>query len=229
MADARRTLIFDVDGTLVDSTYQHAMAWGRAFRSCGVEVSMWRIHRAIGMGGDRLVTAVCDEVIEERIGDTLRTLWAEAFDDLRGEVRALPGARDLVHRLHEQGHRVCVASSGSRTDTDAALDIVGVRRLLDGVTTGDDAESSKPSPDTVERAWQGAGGGPAGVVGDSVYDIQAAESLGLPCFAVRTGGVGTEELLTAGAALVTDDLTGLLDADWRQLVPANGPTPGHRP
>lgn len=219
MSDSSRTLILDVDGTLVDSSYHHAMAWGRAFRACGVEVPMWKIHRAIGMGGDRLVTEVTDEIVEERLGDTLRELWSEGYDRLKGETRALPGARDLVEQLHHRGHRVCVASSGSRSDTEEALDVVGVRGLLDVVITGDDAESSKPAPDTVEKAWRDAGGGLAGVVGDSVYDVQAAGRLGLPCFAVRTGGFGVEELRSAGADLVVDDLRALLDADWQRLIP----------
>jgi HAD superfamily hydrolase (TIGR01549 family) len=218
MTDERRTLIFDVDGTLVDSTYHHAMAWSRAFRACALEVPMWRVHRSVGMGGDRLVAALFGDVVEDKMGDVLRERWSDAYDELRPEVRALPGARRLLERLHREGHRVAVASSGNRDDTDQALEVVGAQGLLDVVTTGDDVDSSKPAPDVIEMCCKRLGGGPATVVGDTVYDVAAAKALGLSCIAVRTGGFGVEELTAAGAVLVTDDLTALLEDKWSALV-----------
>jgi HAD superfamily hydrolase (TIGR01549 family) len=218
MTDQPRTLIFDVDGTLLDSTYHHAMAWYRAFRACGLEVPMWRVHRAVGMGGDRLVAAVMGDVVEDKMGDVLRELWSDGYDELRRDVQALPGARPLLEKLHNHGHRLGVASSGTREDTEQALDVVGVSGLLDNVTTGDDADSSKPAPDVVEVCWTRMGGGPATLVGDTVYDVEAAQALGLPCIAVRSGGFGVEELTAAGAVLVTDDLTDLVEDKWSVLT-----------
>jgi HAD superfamily hydrolase (TIGR01549 family) len=217
MNASERTVILDVDGTLVDSTYHHAMAWGQAFRECGLEVPMWRIHRAIGMGGDRLVAEVCDDDVEERLGDRLRDLWRKRYQELVDEVVALPGARSFVESLRDKGYRVCVASSGNSQDTDRALEIAGVRGMLDAVTTGDDADSSKPSPDVLEQAWRQAGGGSAIVVGDSVYDVEAAANLDLPCITVRTGGFGAEELRASGAALVVEGLEDLVDKDLSTL------------
>jgi HAD superfamily hydrolase (TIGR01509 family) len=218
MTDARRTLIFDVDGTLVDSTYLHAIAWHRAFLACALDVPMWRVHRSIGMGGDRLVAALCGDVVEDRMGDVLRDRWSDAYDELRKEVKPLPGAQTLLEKLRKEGHRVCVASSGSREDTEDALDVVGVHGLLDAVTTGDDVGSSKPAPDVLGVCWERVGRGPATVVGDTVYDVAAAQALGLPCITVRTGGFGEDELTQAGALLVVDDLTALIEDDWALLT-----------
>jgi phosphoglycolate phosphatase-like HAD superfamily hydrolase len=139
------------------------------------------------------------------------------------EVRALPGARRLLEELHGDGHRVCVASSGSREDTDRALDAAGVRGVLDSVTTGDDVASSKPAPDVVKVCWERTGRGSATVVGDTVYDVLAARALALPCIAVRTSGFGTEELEAAGAILVVDDLDALVEDEWSTLMASRGP------
>lgn len=218
MTDDRRTLLLDVDGTLVDSAYHHAVAWHRAFLACGLDVPMWRVHRAIGMGGDRLVAALCGDVVEERMGDRLRERWTDAYEELFPEVKALPGAYALVEKLHAEGHRVCIASSGHREATDHAVDLVGIRNLVDDIVTGDDVGSSKPAPDVFEVARQRAGHGPATVIGDSVYDIEAAAALHVPCVAVLTGGFGEAELTAAGAVLVVDDLTALIEDEWSTLL-----------
>jgi HAD superfamily hydrolase (TIGR01549 family) len=212
-----RAAIFDLDGTLVDSTYHHAMAWGRAFQACQVNVPMWRVHRSIGMGGDRLVSEVAGDDVEERLGDRLRELSRRAYQEIVDQVAPLPGARALLESLREQGCRLCVASSGHRDDTDRALEVAGVRDLLDSVVTGDDVDKSKPSPEVIEAAWRETGGGSAIVVGDSVYDVEAAARLDLACVAVRTGGFAVRELEDAGAALVVDGIEDLVDRDLSGL------------
>lgn len=212
------TVILDVDGTLVDSSYHHAVAWNRAFRECGLAVPMWKIHRSIGMGGDKLVSEVAGDVVEEKMGDVLRARWAQNYEEMHPEIFPLPGARELVEKLRERGYTVCVASSGSKQDTEFALDLLGVRSMIGTVITGDDADSSKPSPDLFEAAWERTGKGPAVVVGDSVYDVEAAAKLGLPCVTVRTGGFGRDELETAGAAVILEDLEEADDVDWAALV-----------
>lgn len=221
MTDTALTVIFDVDGTLVDSSYHHAVAWNRAFRECGLTVPIWRIHRAIGMGGDKLVSEVAGEVVEEKMGDVLRTRWADNYQEMHPEIAPLPGARELIEKLQGRSYTVCVASSGSKEDTEFALDLLGVRSMISTVVTGDDAESSKPSPDIFTTAWEKTGKGPAVVVGDSVYDVEAAAKLGLSCVTVRTGGFGEAELDGAGAVCVLDDLEGAADVDW----PAFGSRP----
>lgn len=217
MPDDQIAFLLDVDGTLVDSTYQHTVAWARAFSEVGLDVPLWRIHRAIGMGGDKLVMSVCGEGVEARLGDRLRGLWGDNYQALFSEVVALPGARRVVESLKDGGHRICVASSGSRDDTNRALDLVGLRGRVDGLTTGDDVHCSKPAPDAFERAWSAAGTASAIAIGDSVYDVEAARRLDLPCVAVRTGGFGSAELEDAGAVIVVDDLTSLVGYDWQRM------------
>ncbi|HET7399356.1 MAG TPA: HAD family hydrolase [Intrasporangium sp.] len=217
------TVLLDVDGTLVDSTYHHALAWHRAFRSQGIDLPMWRVHRAIGMGGDRLVGALAGDEVEERLGDALRDGWVAEYDRLIGEVSPLPGAADLVRSLTERGFLVALASSGKPQHTDKALEMLGIADLVAAVTTSEDAETSKPAPDILQVALDKAGGHSAVVLGDSTFDIASAARLGAPCVAIRTGGFGVDELERAGAVLVADGLVELLHADWDALAQASPP------
>jgi phosphoglycolate phosphatase-like HAD superfamily hydrolase len=221
-------IIFDLDGTLVDTTYLHTMAWSRAFADCGLDVPTWRVHRAVGMGGDRLVAAVAGEAVERAAGDQARERWSHWYEELKDRIRPLPGALDLMQRLHADGCTLAVASSGSRDDTEDALAVLGSGRLVDVVVTGDDAKDTKPAPDVLELALDktGHGSGPVLAVGDTVYDVQAAGRLDIPCIAVRTGGFGQAELTDAGAVRVVDDLTDLLELPTSEWVPAAG-APAH--
>ncbi len=120
-------VLLDIDGTLVDSTYHHAVAWHRAFSRISDEVPpLWRLHRAIGMGGDRLVSAVAGDEAEEKHGDDLRDAWRSEYADLRAEVRPLPGAADLVRRLVGDGFAVALASSGDPQFSREAVDLLGI-------------------------------------------------------------------------------------------------------
>jgi HAD superfamily hydrolase (TIGR01509 family) len=209
--------VLDVDGTLVDTNYQHALAWYRAFRSLGETFPIWRIHRLIGMGGDQLVAAIGGDDVEARIGDEARERWVEEADPLMPEVSVLPGARELVVALKERGHRVVLASSGKPLHVERALDLLDVRDLADGWTTSEDVEETKPAPDLLHVALEKIGepaDAPSVVVGDSVYDVEAAKNAGMPAIVVRSGGFGDDELRNAGAVAIFDtpaDLTAALD------------------
>jgi HAD superfamily hydrolase (TIGR01509 family) len=212
-----RIAVLDVDGTLVDSNYQHALAWYRAFRSLGETFPVWRIHRLIGMGGDQLVAALGGDEVEERIGDQARERWVQEADPLMAEVALLPGARELVVALKERGRRVVLASSGKPHHVDRALDLLEVRDVVDGWTTSEDVEATKPAPDLLHVALKKIGepaDAPSVVVGDSVYDVEAAKNAGMPAIVVRSGGFGDDELRKAGAVAIYDtpgDLAAALD------------------
>jgi len=203
MAD---TAIFDVDGTLVDTNYQHALAWYRAFRRFGITRPLWRIHRGIGMGGDTFVPEIGGAEVEEAHGDALRDAWVEEFDRLIGEVQPFEGARDLLQEVKDRGFRLVLASSGKTKHVEAFLDLIDGRSLADAWTTSDDAEKSKPEPDIVKTAMKKVEGASGVMVGDSVYDAIAAGKLDIPTVGVRTGGFSTEELLQAGVVKVYDSL-----------------------
>ncbi|TFV90336.1 HAD family hydrolase [Blastococcus sp. CT_GayMR16] len=213
----QRIAVLDVDGTLVDTNYQHALAWYRAFRSLGETFPIWRIHRLIGMGGDQLVAALGGDVVEARIGDEVRERWVKEADPLMGEVALLPGARELILALKERGHRVVLASSGKPHHVDHALDMLDVRDVVDGWTTSEDVEETKPAPDLLHVALEKIGeptDAPSVVIGDSVYDVEAAKNAGMPAIVVRSGGFGDDELRDAGAVAIYDtpaDLTAALD------------------
>ena len=214
---APQIAVLDVDGTLVDSNYHHALAWYRAFRSLGETVPVWRLHRLIGMGGDQLVAAVGGDELEERIGDAARARWQEEVQPLLGELSPLPGARDLLVAVRERGHRLVLASSGQADQVDFYLDLLDARDLAEAWTTSDDVEASKPAPDLLQTALHKLGepdDAPAVVVGDSVYDVEAAKRAGMPAIVVRSGGFGDDELRDAGAVALYDtpaELTAALD------------------
>jgi HAD superfamily hydrolase (TIGR01549 family) len=203
---AADTAIFDVDGTLVDTNYHHALAWFRAFRRYDVTLPVWRLHRAIGMGGDQLVAAVAGKRLEEEHGDGLRAAWAEEFQPLLKEVQPFEGVRELLTDVRERGFTVVLASSGKPDHVDAYLDLFGGRELCEAWTTSEDVEQTKPAPDLLVVALEKVGGRSAVVVGDSVWDFEAAGRAGYPGYAIRTGGFSVEELKESGAKEVFDSL-----------------------
>jgi HAD superfamily hydrolase (TIGR01509 family) len=208
------TVVLDVDGTLVDTVYQHVVIWAEAFAAYDVHVPLWRIHRAIGMGGDRLVTEVAGEDVERDHGDDIRGKHDEQFDKTIDEIRALPGAERLVQDLRRRKLTVLVASSGQAGQTERLLDLVGGARQADALTTSADVETSKPAPDVVEVALARVGKGPAVVVGDTVWDVQAARDGGHYAVGLLSGGFSEAELREAGADRVfstTEELRQALD------------------
>jgi HAD superfamily hydrolase (TIGR01509 family) len=204
--------ILDIDGTLVDTNYHHAVAWFRAFRQQGIVLPLWRIHRHIGMGGDQLVSALTDERVEEKFGEEIRAAEKTLYMELIDEVEPMTGSRDLIEELHRRGHTVVLASSAKADEVDHYLDLLDARGLADGWTTSADVENTKPEPDLVRAALDRAGGGAddAVMVGDTPWDIHAARDAGVPTIAVRTGGFGVDELREAGAAALFESVSELL-------------------
>jgi len=201
--------ILDVDGTLVDTNYQHALAWYRAFRQNGIVLPIWRIHRHIGMGGDQLVAALCDDRTEEELGDDIRAAEGPLYLAQIEEVEPLAGAKELIRDLKERGHAVVLASSAKAEEVDHYIDLLDAGEAADGWTTSDDVETTKPEPDLVAAAVDKAGGGEAVMVGDSTFDCEAAARADVPTVAVLTGGFSEQELRDAGAVKVFESIEGL--------------------
>ncbi len=214
------TIIFDIDGTLVDSNYQHALAWYRSLRRYDIIVPLWQIHRAIGMGGDQLITHVVGEQAEAEYGDALRKAWAEEFEPMLPEISPFADAVPLLAMVRELGLTLVLASSGAPQHVQAYLELVDGQRLADGWTTSEDVESTKPAPDLVLAAMKKVAATSAVMIGDSTWDARAAGKLGVPTFAVRTGGFSDTELRDAGAIAVYDSLSGL-QADLDRIIGRN--------
>ena len=201
--------ILDVDGTLVDTNYQHAIAWYRAFRQHGVVLPIWRIHRHIGMGGDQLVASLVSEEFDAEHGDDVRAAEKALYLSMIVEVEPLEGARELIADLRQAGHAVVLASSAKEQEVDHYLDLLDARELVDGWTTSADVEATKPEPDLVAAAVEKAGGGDAVMVGDSTWDCESAKRAGVKTIGVLMGGFREDELRDAGAVCVFDSLVAL--------------------
>lgn len=214
------TVVLDVDGTLVDSVYAHVAAWMRAFRGVGVPVEGWRIHRAIGMGGDRLVAAVAGQKVEDAVGDQARDLHDQEYDDLVAGVLPLPGADDLIESLKQRGFTVVLASSGTKAQTEQALQLLERSDLVDTWVCSADVDTSKPAPDLVQVALERADGRAGVMIGDAVWDIKAARRAGIDAIGLRCGGFGEAELRDAGAASVFDSPLDLVERFDTSGLPA---------
>jgi HAD superfamily hydrolase (TIGR01549 family) len=201
-------VIFDVDGTLVDTTYLHTLAWARGAREAGETVSMSAIHRLIGMGSDHLVKELLGHESEEASQGHTRH-----FEKLMDEIRAFPAAAELLEEVHRRGATVVLATSASEDELEAMLSALGAREgTIDHVTKSSDVDQSKPSPDVFQAALAAAGLDPDTtiVVGDTVWDVEAAGQCRLRMVGVRTGGISRQELEEAGAIAVYDDVAQLL-------------------
>jgi HAD superfamily hydrolase (TIGR01509 family) len=206
-------LILDIDGTLVDTNYHHAVAWYRAFRQHDVVLPIWRIHRHIGMGGDQLVEALTDAETDEEKGDDIRTAEKALYLSLIEEVEPLRGARDLIERLKEDGKTVVLASSAKADEVEHYLDLLDAREIADGWTTSADVESTKPEPDLVRAALEKADASPddAVMLGDTPWDCKAAAAAGVETVALITGGFSEQELREGGAVAVFESIPELLE------------------
>jgi HAD superfamily hydrolase (TIGR01549 family) len=194
--------ILDIDGTLVDTNYHHAVAWYRAFRQQGFVLPLWRVHRHIGMGGDQLVAALAGQGFDECHGDDVRGAEKALYGAMIEEVEPLEGARGLIEDLKGAGHTVVLASSAKQDEVDHYLTLLDARELADGWTTSADVEATKPEPDLIQAAMDKAQARDGVMIGDSTWDCEAAKRAGLETIGVLTGGFSEEELREAGAAAV---------------------------
>jgi HAD superfamily hydrolase (TIGR01509 family) len=201
--------ILDVDGTLIDSNYQHAIAWYRAFRLHGITIPVWRCHRAIGMGGDQLVPYLAGDGFEKQEGDTVRIEEHALYQQLIHEVQPFAGARGLIEDLKARGSKVVLASSGKAEDVARYLDLLDARELADGWTDSSSVQHTKPAPDLVEAALKLVDSDEGVMIGDSTWDCEAAKAVGVDTIAVRTGGFGADELREAGAIAVFESIAEL--------------------
>jgi len=210
----RPAVLFDLDGTLIDSVYQHVLAWKEALESEGIPLSVWRIHRRIGMSGGLFLRALVRETGRELTAeqaDNLRALHEKGYARRIGEVRPLPGAQDLLDLLTRAGVPWAIATSSSEATAQTSLTLLTVP---DGVPviTRDRVEFAKPNPDLFLAAADALGKqiGESFVVGDSVWDQLAAQRAHALGIGVLSGGYGREELETAGAYRVYEDPQDLL-------------------
>jgi HAD superfamily hydrolase (TIGR01549 family) len=211
------TVVFDLDGTLVDSNYQHAIAWHRAFHEHGYRAAIWEIHRHVGMGGDQFVKALLGEEAENADGDELRDGHSEEFAKLIGEVEAIEGASELIAELDDAGATVIVGSSAAQDECDHYVELLGAAERIAGATTSADAEHSKPHPELVQTALEKYGSdGPALMIGDATWDVKAAEAAGVPTLGLLTGGFSESELREVGAVEVSHSIAALREhgVEW---------------
>jgi len=205
-----RLAIFDVDGTLVDSTYHHALAWQRAFRRHELTIPMWRIHREIGKGGDRLVPDLAGEEVERASGDELRELQHDLYAELLPEVQPLEGAHELLAAFKDDGWRIALASSGRPDEIERYLDLLDANGLPDAVVSSSDVETSKPAPDVLQlardRAAPDLDPDAALMIGDATWDCEAARNAGMTPIGILSGGFSRAELEQAGAVAVFQTL-----------------------
>jgi HAD superfamily hydrolase (TIGR01549 family) len=204
----RPGVLFDVDGTLVDTNYAHAVAWSDAFRAAGHRIPMSDIHALIGQGSDRLVHSALGRP-DAAIVDAHADLYAARLHQLQ----VFDGAAELLRRSKAAGLTVVLATSASRHDADHLEDAIDAADAIDHVTTSDDAESSKPAPDIVEAALRATGlvAADCVFVGDTVWDVKAARHAGMDCVCVLTGGIAQADLEAAGAIAVYRNTRALLD------------------
>lgn len=205
-----QAILFDVDGTLIDSNDFHVLAWAEAFHAAGHDFRLSQLHAEVGKGADNYVRALLPDVSDDeaqKLGDAHGRLFARHY--LR-RLKPFPGAHDLLQRCHDAGLRLVLATSARGSELEHHLDLLDARELLDGWTSADDVGCSKPCPDLFLTAASKAGVEPAEalVVGDSPFDIEAAAAAGMQTVAVRSGGFSDARL--AGAIALYDDVAALL-------------------
>ena len=210
----KQAILFDIDGTLVDSNDAHVDAWLEAFRAAGLEFSREQIHEQIGKGGDNLLPSLAPDLGEDE-RDRIDKLHGDLFKGrYLPQLKPFPGAVEILRHAAAAGQKVVLASSASGEELDHHADILEAKSILTATTSKDDVEHSKPCPDIFAKALEKSGcvsPDDAIVVGDTPYDITAAGQIGVPAVAVRSGGFSDAQL--AGAVAIYDDVAALL-ADY---------------
>ena len=205
-------VLFDVDGTLVDTTYLHAVTWWEGFRAGGYDVPVAQIHRAVGMGSDRLLDHLLGGERDRSRDELIRAVHGERYAPFLSQLRPLPGAANLLRTCHERGQRVALASSATPEELSAMRRALAADDVVEVATSSGDAERSKPEPDIIDAALRRLGLETDQVVyvGDSIWDVAACAKLGVPCVALTCGGTSRAELAGAGAVAVYEDPADLL-------------------
>jgi HAD superfamily hydrolase (TIGR01509 family) len=208
MSDLRPGVLFDVDGTLLDTNYLHVLAWWQAMDDAGhPEVTMAAIHRAVGIASEGLVQRLLGESNERAV-----EAHSERYQALRDHVKAFPRAAELVQRCAERGLTPVLATSGKEDDLEWMLPAIGAEESFSGATTSSQVEDGKPAPDLLTASLEKHRLDPRRtvLVGDTVWDVEAAKKAGIPCIGVLVGGIAEAELREAGAAEVYADPADLL-------------------
>lgn len=225
------TALFDVDGTLLDTSYWHTIAWTEALAQFSHHPVMARIHGAIGMGGDQLLDHVLGDDRDRSEDEAISAAHQALFARLWPGLRAFDGAADLLRELKRRGWSIVLASSASARDLAVMRRVLDADDVIDAATSADDVDASKPAPDLVHAALDKAGVGPqqALFVGDTPWDVQAAGQAKVPCIAVLSGGFGERVLRAAGALEVHTTVAELLTRlDGSALADPNRYTAGSR-
>lgn len=207
-----KAVLFDLDGTLVDSNDYHVAAWETAFRDAGHAITTEQIHGQIGKGGDNLVPALLPDLNADAV-EALGKAQGEAFQsDYRERIRPFPGARDLMARVADAGHKVVLASSAGSADIDHYVELLDAKDLIALTTGKDDVEHSKPDPDIFAAAVKKAGVAASDclVIGDTPYDVEAAKACGIDAIGLLSGGFPEATLREAGAIAIYPDVAALL-------------------
>jgi HAD superfamily hydrolase (TIGR01509 family) len=205
-------VLFDVDGTLVDSNYLHVHAWRRAFHELGRPVDSWRVHRAIGKGSGKLLSTLLGDDDAERVGDEAKELHSRFYLESAELLRPFDHAQDLIRALAAKEVRVVLATSAGPDELDELRRVLGVDDVVRDIVAGADVEATKPDPEPVLVALEKAGTAPEDTlfVGDAVWDVRAATKAGVRTIGVLSGGVSAAELTEAGAIATYDDVAALL-------------------
>lgn len=211
-ASRKRAVLFDVDGTLIDSSYFHALAWWQAFRREGLDVEMSAIHRKVGMGGDKLIQSLVPDCTEDMQED-LKSAHGAVFSTYWPALRSFDSVRDLLAACSAAGLAVGLASSAQERDLEVSRHLLDSGSSIDAWTSSNDAQESKPAPDILEACLEKLDVLPANAVfvGDAVWDVKAGSALGIPVIALTCGGISEAELRDAGAAEVYDNPRQLLE------------------
>ncbi|WP_111766763.1 HAD family hydrolase [Nakamurella deserti] len=207
-----RAVLFDIDGTLVDSNYLHVQAWSEAMAAAGHPADDASIHRAIGMDSDLLLRSVLGRDTPTPVTDAAAAGHADRYQALASRLRVFDGARELLHAIHSGGRQVVLATSAPPAELDALLAVLDAADDVDHVTSGEDVSQAKPAAELIEVALGRAGvtAAEAVLVGDTVWDGEAAARAGVAFVGVLSGGIARAELAAAGAVAVYDDVATLL-------------------